>query len=106
MPDWSEDLRPRLALLRLSPSREADIIEELSQHLDLRYEELLDGGAPDVEARRLARPRTARRGSIRWRHFDPTSPAGRCSDQRRAGGFNAVDGGTSPCMRKYVVMVP
>jgi hypothetical protein len=51
MPDWTEDLRQRLAPLRLSPSRESEIIEELSQHLDLRYEELRDGGAPDVEAR-------------------------------------------------------
>jgi len=27
MPDWTEHLRPRLALLRLSPAREAEIIE-------------------------------------------------------------------------------
>jgi putative ABC transport system permease protein len=52
--DWTEDLRPRLAPLRLSPTRESDIIEELSQHLDLRYQELLDSGTPDLEARRLA----------------------------------------------------
>jgi putative ABC transport system permease protein len=54
MPDWTADLRQRLAPLRLSPSRESDIVEELSQHLDLRYEELLDSGVPDLEARRLA----------------------------------------------------
>ena len=54
MPDWTEELRQRLAPLRLSPSRESEIIEELSQHLDLRYEELLDSGMPDVEARRVA----------------------------------------------------
>ena len=54
MPDWTEDLRQRLAPLRLSPSRESEIIEELSQHLDLRFEEFLESGAPDVEARRLA----------------------------------------------------
>ena len=54
MPDWTEDLRQRLAPLRLSPSRESEIIEELSQHLDLRYEDFLDRGAPDVEARSLA----------------------------------------------------
>jgi predicted permease len=54
MPDWTEDLRQRLALLRLSPSRESEIVEELSQHLDLRYEEFLDSGTSDVEARRLA----------------------------------------------------
>ena len=54
MPDWSEHLRQRLAGLQLSPSRESEIVEELSQHLDLRYEELRDGGVTDVEARRLA----------------------------------------------------
>ncbi len=54
MPEWSEHLRPRLALLRLSPAREAEIIEELSQHLDQRYEELRSGGSSDAEARRLA----------------------------------------------------
>jgi predicted permease len=55
MPEWSEHLRPRLALLRLSPAREAEIIEELSQHLDQRYEELRRGGSTsDADARRLA----------------------------------------------------
>ncbi len=54
MPDWTEHLRPRLASLRLSPSREAEIVEELSQHLDQRYEELRAGGRNDADARRLA----------------------------------------------------
>ncbi len=56
MPDvsWTLHLRPRLAGLRLSPAREAEIIEELSQHLDERYEELRAGGATDDDARRLA----------------------------------------------------
>jgi putative ABC transport system permease protein len=54
MPEWIEHLRPRLAALRLSPTREAEIIEELSQHLDQRYEELRAAGASDGEARRLA----------------------------------------------------
>ena len=52
--DWRDHLRPRLAGLRLSPTREAEIVEELSQHLDERYEELRAGGAGDAEARRLA----------------------------------------------------
>jgi predicted permease len=54
MPEWSEHLRPRLALLQLSAAREAEIIEELSQHLDQRYEELRSGGTSDADARRLA----------------------------------------------------
>ena len=34
MPKWAAHLRPRLASLRLSPAREHEIVEELSQHLE------------------------------------------------------------------------
>ena len=54
MPDWGGHLRSRLASLRLSPVREAEIIDELSQHLDDRYAELRAEGLDDVEAQRLA----------------------------------------------------
>ena len=54
MPDWGGELRRRLASLRLSPTREAEIVEELSQHLDDRYSELIAGGASPAEARRGA----------------------------------------------------
>jgi putative ABC transport system permease protein len=53
MPDWTGQLRSRLAGLRLSPARETEIIEELAQHLDQRYEELRSGDASDADARRL-----------------------------------------------------
>jgi hypothetical protein len=52
MPDWSQDLRSRLAGLRLSAAREAEIVEELSHHLDIRYEELRAAGATDAESLR------------------------------------------------------
>ena len=39
---------------RLSPAREAEIVDELSQHLDDRYRELIAGGASPEEATRLA----------------------------------------------------
>jgi putative ABC transport system permease protein len=54
MPDWEEEITRRLRSLRLEPAREAEIVEEVSQHLEDRYEELLAGGATDEEARRLA----------------------------------------------------
>ena len=44
MPDWEEHVRPRLSGLRFSPTREAEIVEELSQHLEDRYRELIAGG--------------------------------------------------------------
>src|SRR6185436_12202450 len=53
-PDWREHLRSRLASLGLRPARELEIIEELSQHLDERYEELRRGGATEDDARRVA----------------------------------------------------
>lgn len=44
MPDWTQPLRARLGKLRIDPAREAEIVEELAQHLDQRYEDLLSGG--------------------------------------------------------------
>ena len=52
--DWAQDVRPRLSPLRLSPTRENEIVEELSQHLEDRWRELVAGGAPEDEATRLA----------------------------------------------------
>ncbi|MGB7925761.1 MAG: ABC transporter permease [Pyrinomonadaceae bacterium] len=50
MPDWKEEIRRRLSGLRLAPTREAEIVEELAQHLDDRYEQALQGGAAEDEA--------------------------------------------------------
>jgi hypothetical protein len=50
MPDWKPEIRARLAGLRLSPTREVAIIEELSQHLDDFYERLVTNGAKLVGA--------------------------------------------------------
>jgi ABC-type antimicrobial peptide transport system permease subunit len=55
MPDWSDEIRQRLATLGLDPTRESDIVEELAQHLNDRYSELLAGGASDDEASTSAR---------------------------------------------------
>jgi predicted permease len=51
---WSEHLRPRLAPLALTPARQMEIEDELSQHLDDRYEALRTQGVGEVEARQLA----------------------------------------------------
>ena len=52
--EWAEHVRPRLSSLRLSPSRENEIVEELAQHLEDRWCELVAGGAGEDEATRLA----------------------------------------------------
>jgi len=44
VPEWPEEIRRRLAGLKLAPTREAEIVEELAQHLEDRYEELLAQG--------------------------------------------------------------
>ena len=54
MPDWKPPLAARLAPLSLRPEREREIIDELSQHLDDRYQELRAGGVAEDEAMRLA----------------------------------------------------
>ncbi len=54
MPDWKAEILKRLAELKLAPAREAEIVEELSQHLDDRYRELVSGGLSEAEARRTA----------------------------------------------------
>jgi predicted permease len=54
MPDWRPDIASRLSSLRLDPGREAEIVEELSQHLDQQYDELLSEGASADAAFRTA----------------------------------------------------
>jgi hypothetical protein len=45
MIDWKLEIRKRLAGLMLEPTREAEIVEELSQHLEDRYLELRERSA-------------------------------------------------------------
>jgi predicted permease len=44
MPDWSKEIRAAIASLNLEPMREAEVVEELSQHLRDRYDEMLKSG--------------------------------------------------------------
>src|SRR5882724_3389383 len=50
MPDWTIEIKKHLIGLNLSATREAEIIEELSQHLDQRYRELCSTGDHPREA--------------------------------------------------------
>ena len=51
MPEFKEEIMKRLEGLGLSPAREAEIVEELSQHLDDQYEQALSHGATEEAAR-------------------------------------------------------
>jgi putative ABC transport system permease protein len=55
MPDWTQDVRARLSSVRLSPTREAEIVDELSEHLEERWRELVAAGASSDEATRRVR---------------------------------------------------
>src|SRR3954452_1569480 len=51
MPEFKEEIRKRLGPANLPPTREAEIVEELSQHLDDQYEQELSHGATEEAAR-------------------------------------------------------
>lgn len=53
MTDWKDEISKRLKGLKLEPVREQEIIEEISQHLDDRYRELIAGGTAKEETFRL-----------------------------------------------------
>src|SRR5690242_9939543 len=50
MPDFKNEIRTRLASFNLPPTRELEIVEELSQHLEDEYEEALTRGASEADA--------------------------------------------------------
>ena len=54
MPEFRTDIRARLAELGFPPVREAEIVEELSEHLEDEYERALGSGASEDEARKQA----------------------------------------------------
>jgi predicted permease len=60
--------------VRLSPSRENEIIEELSQHLEDRWRELVASGVPEDEATKLALA-GFREGDFFARHLAPLRQA-------------------------------
>jgi predicted permease len=54
MPDWKPEIRRRLASLQLAPTRETEIVEELAQHLEDRYSELILAGATPEQSTRAS----------------------------------------------------
>src|SRR5579863_7672486 len=53
MRDWSKEIEDAIAPLNLSAAREAEVVEELSQHLNDRYDELLVAGVGEEQAYRI-----------------------------------------------------
>jgi predicted permease len=50
MPNWNHIVRQHLAVLRLPPEREIEIVEELALHLEAAYEAALADGLSEAEA--------------------------------------------------------
>lgn len=72
--DWAPHVRPRLSSLRLAPAREHEIVDELSQHLEDRWRELVAGGTPEDDATRLALSEF-RKGNLLARYMAPLRQA-------------------------------
>jgi hypothetical protein len=49
MPNWNHIVREHLAVLRLPPEREIEIVEELALHMEIAYEAALAGGLSEAE---------------------------------------------------------
>src|SRR5215217_9434508 len=49
-PNWKKIAREHLAVLRLPPEREIEILEELALHLEAAYEDALTDGLSETEA--------------------------------------------------------
>ena len=82
-PAWGPEIRERLDGLQLTPARAREIVDELSQHLDDHWRELVDGGAPPDEATRLtrleldqSRALATHLAPLRQAHVTPTVPLG------------------------------
>src|SRR5262245_34722032 len=54
MPNWNHIVREHLAVLRLPPEREIEIVEEQALHLEAAYEVALAYGLSTAEAEALA----------------------------------------------------
>ena len=64
MPDWKQEITGRLASLRLPPAQEAEIVEELAQHLDDVYQRSIAKGFSEHESKRIALRELALQGQI------------------------------------------
>src|ERR1051325_821164 len=54
MPDFKNEIQARMRKLGLAPTREHEIVEELSQHLEEEFEHAVSRGASEADATRTA----------------------------------------------------
>ncbi len=77
MPDFAREIRTRLAGLDLPATRETEIVEELSQHLEDEYEQLLRGPADEQTAFAAVLARLDESGLLgpELKRVEPRAPA-------------------------------
>jgi putative ABC transport system permease protein len=88
MPEWKREIEERLASLKLAPTREAEIVDELAQHLEDRYVESLACGATPDEAYRatleeLSESETLQRELRRVERLAPPEPIALGTNRRK-----------------------
>lgn len=78
MHDWRTQIEGRLSRLGMEPAKEAAMVEEWVQHLQDRYEELMNAGVPEPEAYRaaLAELKESDLNALRPVPVDHSIPAG------------------------------
>jgi putative ABC transport system permease protein len=99
-PDWAPGVRARLSSLRLAPTREAEIVEELSQHLDDRWRELVAGGAAPATATRLTLAEF-RDANLLARYMAPLRQS-RCVEAASPGARRFLLGGLMTDLRQAI----
>src|ERR1700686_5335679 len=54
MPEWKQEISKRLSSVSPPLARETEIVEELAQHVEDRYQDLLASGGIETQAQRTA----------------------------------------------------
>src|SRR5215208_3487525 len=76
--DWRTELRARLARMKIAPAHEADLVDELAQHLDDQHADLRARGHNDDDARRILLDQltdeSLRDAAESWRRAHPMPP--------------------------------
>ena len=67
MPNWKREIRERIAGLNLPAERELEIVEELSQHAEDRFEDLLSNGSSRENAFRISLSELTADHLLEWR---------------------------------------
>ena len=95
MPDWRSEIRARLANAHIDPANEAEIVEELAQHLDDEFAELRARGHDAMTARQ----------NVLAQLNEPDFPSALLNRERARPGSAPVSIGASPTVGGWFASV-